>query len=158
MKAILQYFVERHFLANFLFLIVLGLGLYSAFEIRKEELPDNESSWVRVYAYYPGAAPAEVEQAVTVPMEFELAGLESIYRMESSSRRGVSTIDIELRRGSGDSRVIVSEIHNRVQAVDLPDEIEVPPRIFHWKNSRKAIIDIALYYEGRSFLTPAERQ
>lgn len=158
MEGIIRYFVTRHYLANFVALLILGAGLYSAYDIRKEELPDFSFDQVAITTIYPGAAPAEVEQAITLPIEHELAGLEHIRRMDSTSRRGTSIITVELRRGLPSAELAVAEINNRLLAVDLPDEVEDPPEVRHRKTSQKAVIDILLYFSDKPFLTGDERR
>ena len=158
MRLIIEYFLTRHFLANFLFLFVVVGGTFAAYDIRKEELPDFAFDWVSITTNYPGASPQEVEQAITLPMEFEMAGLEHIRRMDSSSKRGVSRVSLQLRREVPNKELALAEINNRILTVDLPDVVENPPRVRHFKTSQKAIIDIMLYFEDKPYLSPGDRR
>ena len=158
MTRVIQFFVSKHLITNFIFVLVIFGGIASWYDIRKEELPDYTFDRVSISTVFPGASPGEVEQAITLPLEHELASLEEIRRMTSTSRRGTSTIDLELRRDVENTELTVSEIQNRILAVKMPDEVEDPPVVRHRKTSQKAIIDIALHFKDVSLLTDSQRR
>lgn len=158
MARIIEFFLRHHFITNFGLIFVLAAGLFSWFDMRKEEYPDFAWDTVSITTAYPGAAPEQIEQAITLPLEQELASLEYVRRMESTSRRGSSRVNLELRRDVASAELAVAEIQNRVLAVDLPADLEDPPRVRHRKTSQKAIVDVALYFEGKKFLNVEERR
>lgn len=158
MHRLIAFFVERHFLGNLVLCGIVAAGVYSAYDIRKEELPDFSFDTVSITTVYPGASPEEVEQAITQPMEHELVGLEHIRRIQSASKRGSSIISLELRRGTKNTELAVTEIQNRIMRVVLPVEVENPPQVFHRKTSQKAVIDVLFYYDGVSFLNDEQRR
>ncbi|MCB1173835.1 MAG: efflux RND transporter permease subunit [Leptospiraceae bacterium] len=158
MTRILHLFATRHLLSNLIVALVTAGGLFAWHDIRKEELPDFTFDMVSISTALPGAAPAEVEQSITLPMEHELADLEYIRRIMSSSKRGSSIITLELQRGLASPEVVVSEIRNRLQSVRLPTEVEDPPVVRHRKTSQKAVIDVALYFNDQPLLDLQQRR
>lgn len=158
MRRLIQYFIENHLVSNLLFALVVAAGIYSWYDIRKEEYPDFTFDVVSVNTAYPGASPQEVEQAITLPLEHELSDLAYLKRIESTSRRGSSSIRIELERGSKNIDLAVTEIQNRVISVNLPAEVENPPRVRYRQTSQKAVIDVALYYSDRPLLELEDRR
>ena len=73
--------------ANLLMLLLLGGGIWSAFNIQKEVFPQFLLDVVEVNVGYPGAAPEEVEQGILRPIEEALRGVEGIQEITSSARR-----------------------------------------------------------------------
>ena len=157
MRRIIEFFAKNHLISNLFVLSVLVAGIISWFDMRKEEYPDFAFDIVSISAAFPGAAPSEVEKAITLPLEQELSDLENIQRIESTSKRGSSTIRIELARGIGNVEMAVSEIRNRVLAVQLPNEVEDLPKVRHRKTSQKAIIDVAFFFKDKSLIDNADR-
>lgn len=157
MTKIIEYFVRNHLISNLVMVLVIAGGIYAWFDIRKEELPDFNFDTVYIKTAYPGASPREVEQAITLPIEHELADLEGIGRIESKSRRGSSDIILELDRNIN-SELAVIEIRNRILGVDLPVEVEELPRVRQFKTSQKAVIDVALYFKDKPMLSIDERR
>lgn len=158
MTKIIEYFIRNHVVSNLVFGLVVAAGIYSWYDIRKEEYPDFTFDVISVSTSYPGASPREVEQAITLPLEHELADLEYLKRMESSSKRGSSRIRMELERGVKSVDLAVAEIQNRILAVDLPNEVENPPSVRYRKTSQKAVIDVALYFPDKPLLNLEDRR
>ena len=70
---------------------VVLLGTVSLTRLPVDLLPDLSYPKLTVWTTYPGAAPAEVEASVTVPMEGALSTLSGLRRMGlGEPRRGVA--------------------------------------------------------------------
>ena len=68
-KGIIAWFARNSVAANLLMIFILVGGLLTAGTIRKQMFPDFESNWLQVQVAYPGAAPQEVEEGITVKIE-----------------------------------------------------------------------------------------
>ena len=147
LEKIINYFVSRHLLTNFILLAVFVGGIFSWQNTKKEELPDITFDRVRVSVRYPGAPAEDVEYFVTKPIEEQLRGLDGVFRITSTSSVGQSNVNVELEQGYPNTNEVVTEIRNAVLDVDLPSEVIDDPNVRVFKTSKKAIIDIALIYK-----------
>ncbi len=157
-QAIITYFTTRHFLTNFLVLMVFVGGFSAWHRTSKEEMPDITFNIVRVNVKYPGAPAEDVEYFVTDPIEEQLRGLDGIYRITSTSGVASSSISIEIQPNYPDFDELLTEIRNEVLSVDLPDDIIDDPSIRVFKTSRKAIIDVGIINTDLHLLDVPTRQ
>lgn len=108
-------------------LCVIGVAAYFALPVR--ELPSVDPPTVSVATNYRGASSEVVEERITEVIERQVAGLEGIDRVQSTSRDGRSqinitfTLDREMEAAANDVRDAVSRV-----TAQLPDEAD-PPQI-----------------------------
>ncbi len=97
-------------------LVSLGIGLWSAYELPVDAVPDITSPQVQVNTEVPALAPGESEQAVTIPLEMELSGIQGVEEMRSLTKFGLSQVTLIFRDGMDiyRARQLVAE---RLQAV-----------------------------------------
>src|SRR5262245_66099711 len=105
-----------------LFVLVLtvalaGFGLRALDNLPIEAFPDVQDVQVQVVTQYPGRAPEEVERAVTLPIEREMAGVPRMSQLRSVSIFGLSVVPMTLREGAHDyfARQAVRETLQPVQ-------------------------------------------
>ncbi|MEO1200305.1 MAG: efflux RND transporter permease subunit [Pseudomonadota bacterium] len=89
------FFRERR-LAALAILIILSAGMSAFLTIGRQEDPTITNLFASIVTPYPGADPARVEALVTDKIETELKQIAEIDTIESVSRSGVSTVQIEL--------------------------------------------------------------
>ena len=75
--------------------LILVFGLYSYLTLPREAAPDVPIPIILVTTEYEGVSPADIESAVTIKIERELAGLKGVKEIRSSSAEGMSIITIE---------------------------------------------------------------
>ena len=80
-KGLIAWFARNPVAANLLMIFILVGGLLTAMSVRKQMFPQFESNWISIQAIYPGAAPQEVEEGITIKVEESLEGLEGIKRL-----------------------------------------------------------------------------
>ncbi|HNQ89098.1 MAG TPA: CusA/CzcA family heavy metal efflux RND transporter [Verrucomicrobiota bacterium] len=80
--------------------VSLALGLWSALNLPIDAVPDITSPQVQVNTEVPALAPEESEQAVTIPLEMELAGIQGVEEMRSLTKFGLSQVTLIFRDGS----------------------------------------------------------
>ncbi|HEX5377078.1 MAG TPA: efflux RND transporter permease subunit, partial [Phenylobacterium sp.] len=108
-------------------LCVVGLASFASLSVR--ELPSVDPPVVSVSTNYRGASAEVVEERITQVIERQVAGIQGIDRVNSSSRDGVSrvnisfTLDRDLDAAANDVRDAVSRV-----ASQLPDQAD-PPQI-----------------------------
>jgi multidrug efflux pump len=119
--------VKRPVLATVLNLLLVVFGIVALLGISVREYPDIDPPVVSVRTDYPGASAAVVETQVTQIIEDQVAGIEGIRTLESSSRDGSSNITIEFQL-SRDIDAAANDVRDRVSRVlnDLPDKADPP--------------------------------
>jgi len=83
-------------------MVVIGLmvfGVISYRELGRDLLPDISFPSLTVLTRYEGAAPKEVEEFITDPLEAALATVKGKRRLTSISPEGMSLITIEFEWG-----------------------------------------------------------
>ncbi|MFC3716751.1 efflux RND transporter permease subunit [Luteimonas soli] len=108
-----------------LLLMVLGIMAFSRLTLR--ELPAIDPPIVSVDVNYPGASAAVVETRITQVLEDALSGIEGVEIIQSRSRNGRASVDMEftlerdIEAAANDVRDAISGVADR-----LPDEADPP--------------------------------
>ena len=139
MKGMIAWFARNTVAANLLMFLILGVGALTVSKLRMEIFPEFSADVISVSVVYPGAAPAEVEEAICVRIEEAVQGLEGIKEVSSTASENVGTVNIEVQQGF-DIRKLLDDVKARVDAIDtFPDEAEEP-------NSREIVISREVIY------------
>ena len=75
------------------------IGLWSAYRLPIDAVPDITSPQVQVNTEVPALAPEETEKAVTIPLEMELAGIQGVEEMRSLTKFGLSQVTLIFKDG-----------------------------------------------------------
>jgi heavy metal efflux system protein len=75
-------------------LCLVGFGIYAFRGISIDAFPDVTNVQVQVLSKAPGMSPLEVERSVTVPIEFQMAGLPGLMGTRSLSKFGLSLVTV----------------------------------------------------------------
>jgi multidrug efflux pump len=107
-------------------LLVIG-GLLAYVSIPKESAPEIEFATIVVTTIYPGASPDDIESIITQEIEGEVASIDGIDDLRSTSSEGVSTVIIEFTPDVDvdDAEIDVREAVDRAK-VEWPTEVEEP--------------------------------
>jgi multidrug efflux pump subunit AcrB len=126
MNRAIAWFARNGVAANLVMVTLVVGGLLSVGSIRKEVFPQVDPGLITITVPYPGAAPEEVEEGISVPIEEEIQGIEGIKKLTSSSAEGSGSVTVEVEDGY-DVREVLDEVKNRIDAIDtFPDEAEEP--------------------------------
>ncbi len=101
---------------------LLIAGVWSAFHLPVDAVPDITNIQVQVNTEIPSLAPEEIEKLVTFPLEVELAGVPGMIELRSLSKFGLSQITLVFKDGTDiyRARQLVSErLQNAID--ELPD-------------------------------------
>ncbi len=144
--------VRRPVFAMVLSLLLVIIGLMAADRLPVREYPDISAPIVSVDTFYRGATAGVVESKITQIIENQVAGLEGIEKITSSSAEERSRITIEfgLNRDIESAANDVRDRVSRVQA-SLPDEAD-PPQISKVDANSDSVLSIDLSSDQRSIL------
>ena len=142
-KGLIAWFARNSVAANLLMIIILVGGLLTASTIRKQFFPQVEINWLRVNVAYPGAAPQEVEEGITIKIEEALETIQGLDRVIMYSSRNSSRGFIQIDE-SYDPQVVLEEVKSQIDSISsFPDGME-RPKVERIK-MRQEVMYIALY-------------
>ncbi|GAB4416692.1 MAG: efflux RND transporter permease subunit [Bacteroidia bacterium] len=125
-RSIIQYFIKYPIWVNALILLVIALGVFSIFSIRKRYFPLTDPNTINISVVYPGASPEELEEGVVVRIEESLRGVDGIDQLTSSSGENLGTVTIEIKAGYDPDQVL-TDVKNAVDQISsFPDGAENP--------------------------------
>lgn len=108
-------------------IVLCVIGLAAFFFLPVRELPDVDPPIVSVNTTYAGASAEVIESRITEPIEQQIAGIQGVQRINSTSRDGRSNVNIEfsLNRNIDDA---ANDVRDRVSRVvgRLPDQADPP--------------------------------
>lgn len=150
--AALRFFENRYLLTLALAIIVLA-GYSALVNMPRIEDPRITNRFPRVVTFLPGASAERVEALVTDRLEDSLREMSEIKELRSTSRAGVSVLQIELQDyiGPGENQQVFSKMRDRLNdaAAMLPDGATPPD--FDDKNSAVAFsLVVAVSWRGSS--------
>ncbi|MBW2138911.1 MAG: efflux RND transporter permease subunit, partial [Deltaproteobacteria bacterium] len=99
MKNFVAWFAENHVAANLLMLFMLLAGAITALTMKMAVFPESTLDQISITTSYPGASPAEVEEAIIRRIEERVAGLAGLKKIESTAREGSGTVILEVMKG-----------------------------------------------------------
>ncbi|MBD3225719.1 MAG: AcrB/AcrD/AcrF family protein [Caldithrix sp.] len=142
-KGPIAWMARNSIAANLLMIILLGGGVWTAYNIQKEVFPQFQLDIVEVSVVYPGAAPAEVEQGILLPVEEAIRGVQGIKEVTSTAREGSGRIQIELVVGTNRMKAFqdIDQAVNRIRT--FPDDIEEPE--VRLQARQRDVMEIGLY-------------
>lgn len=119
--------VRRPVFAAVAAIVLCVIGAAAFFFLPVRELPDVDPPIVSVSTSYAGASAEVIESRITEPIEQQIAGLQGVERINSTSRDGRSSVSIEfaLDRNIDDA---ANDVRDRVSRVvgNLPDQADPP--------------------------------
>jgi len=119
--------IQRPVFATVMSLAIVLFGIIALFQLPVREYPDVDPPIVSVTTFYRGASPSVIETEITDVLEEQLATLEGVKSITSSSQEqgSVITVEFELSR---DENEAANDVRDRVSRVrgELPVEAEDP--------------------------------
>lgn len=100
-------------------------GLIALRDLKVNLLPDLSYPTLTVRTEYTGAAPSEIENLVTEPVEEAVGVVKNLRRLRSVSRTGQSDVVLEFAWGTDMDRAGI-EVRDKLELLRLPLEAEKP--------------------------------
>ena len=124
-------------------LAVVLFGVVSLFRLKINLLPDLTYPTLTVRTEYPGAAPAEIENLITKPIEETLGVVKSVNRVSSISRSGQSDVILEFAWGTNMDYAGL-DVREKLDALELPLDVQ-RPSVLRFDPSLDPIMRFGLY-------------
>lgn len=121
-----KFFIDRPIFATVIAILMLLAGLLTVKTLPVAQFPDITPPTVYVMASYPGADAQTVAEAVGVPIEQQVNGVEGMMYMSStSSSDGSYSLEITFENGT-DLDIATVKVQNRVSQADpvLPSAVK----------------------------------
>ena len=136
--------VARPVTVTMLFLGIMLLGIYSAAKLPVDLFPEMEPPVVSVIITWSGASARDVEEKLTEVLENQLAIVDGVDKIRSTSKEGISNVTLEFDWGTNLDEAS-NDIRDRLDfAADfLPDDID-KPIIFKFNTNMIPIIFFGL--------------
>ncbi|NJL72027.1 MAG: efflux RND transporter permease subunit [Candidatus Competibacteraceae bacterium] len=130
-------------------LATVVFGFFSYQRLPLTLMPELSYPTLTVRTEYPGAAPEEVENDVSRPIEEALGVISGLARISSISRAGVSDVVLELAWNADMSEAIQDTLE-KLDLVFLPAEAE-RPLILRFDPSLDPVLELSLAAHGPGF-------
>ncbi len=142
-KSPISWMARNPVAANLLKLFLLLGGLFMAFQIGKEHMPEFELDEVSIRVEYPGAGPEEVEQGVVLPVENAIRAIDGVQEVTATAAEDWGTVRAELARGVQRQEVFqdIEQEVNRIRT--FPEEAE-DPRV-QLVSTRRDVLTVGIY-------------
>ncbi len=125
-KGIIAWFAHNPVAANLLMVVIMVVGLASAFTIQRTMFPAIDIKLIFITMAYPGAAPEEVEKGIVLKIEEAINDVDGIKRVESDAYESFARVMVEPQDGV-DLAKLLDDIKIRIDAVEhFPEEAEKP--------------------------------
>jgi multidrug efflux pump len=144
--------VRRPVLAIVMSSLLTIIGLMAANRLGVREYPDISAPIVGINTTYRGASADVIESKITRLIENQVAGIEGIEKLTSSSSDEHSRVNIEFSRAR-EVESAVNDVRDRVARVQasLPQEAD-PPQITKFDSNSDTTVNINVISEKRSAL------
>lgn len=125
MKGIISFSINNKFAIWLMTIIITVGGLYAGLNMKQETIPNINLPILMVNTVYPGAAPEEVANDLTIQLETRVKNLNGITSYNSTSRENVSSIVLEYDYGK-DLKEAESELRDVLGGFDAPEGAQAP--------------------------------
>ena len=145
MKALVETSVRRRVTVSMVTIAILLFGLVSFSRLKINLLPELSYPTLTVRTEYEGAAPAEIENLISKPIEEAVGIVKNVQKVSSISRAGQSDVVLEFAWGT-DMDYAVMEVREKMDAIELPLEVRRPV-ILRFDPSLDPIMRFGLFRE-----------
>ncbi len=144
-----SFITDRPVAVSMVFLAAIVFGFFSYGRLPVTLMPEMSYPTLTVRTEYPGAAPEEVENDVTRPLEEALGVIGGLRRISSVSRAGLSDVVLEFSWDTAMSDAIQDTLE-KLDLVFLPDEAD-RPLILRFDPSLDPVMELSLSGTGDRF-------
>ena len=120
----IRYFTEHPTAGNILMMAIVAVGLSSLNYLNKESFPTLKPSKIQVTMTYPGANPADVEDAICNRLEDATDGISFLKEQTCDARDNIALFTLEMQE-AGDIKEFTDDVKSAIDGIsDFPAETE----------------------------------
>ena len=123
LERLVTFALEQRVFVLVLTVALAGFGLRALDDLPIEAFPDVQDVQVQVVTQFPGQAPEEVERAVSLPIEREMAGVPHLTQLRSVSITGLSVVTLTFADRS-DDYFARQQVLEKLQNLTLPTGVQ----------------------------------
>ena len=144
MKSLIRWAIDNAPAMNTIMVVVLLVGAFSLFRMRREVFPEFELDILLVTVPYPGASPAEVEQGICQKLEEAVSSVDGIKKQTAIAKEGSGFMVLELEASVKDVDKVLNEVRSEIDRIpsfpDLAEDPEVKQITFRVPAIRVAVV------------------
>lgn len=127
MRRVITWAIRNSPSMNTLMIAVLVVGVACMLKLRRERFPEYRPDEITISVSYPGASPAETEQAICLRVEEAIRSIVGIRKIVSSAREGTGSVTAELDSDIDDPGSVLEEVRGAIDRIpSFPEEAEKP--------------------------------
>src|SRR5690625_4520940 len=120
-KKFIDFSLNNKFAIWILTIMVIVMGLFSGLNMKQGMIPNINLPVLSVVTTYPGAAPDEVEDQLTEPIEQRIESLSEVELVSSSSLANASSVQVQFDYNT-DMDKATSEVQEALSDLSLPED------------------------------------
>ena len=148
MNSLIKLSINRKVTITMFTLAVVLFGFVSFTRLKLNLLPELSYPTLSIKTEYSGAAPQEIENLITRPIEEVLGVVKNVQKISSVSRASESLVTLEFAWGT-DMDFATLDVRERMDGLFLPDDVK-KPSILKFDPSLEPIIRYGFYYKPDS--------
>ncbi|MFT0803716.1 efflux RND transporter permease subunit [Bacillus swezeyi] len=125
MNSIINFVLKNKFAVWLMTIIVTVAGLYAGLNMKQESIPDVNMPYLTISTTYPGAAPSQVADEVSKPIEQAMQNVDGVSVVTSTSYENASSVMIEYDYEK-DMDKAKTEAAEALENISLPDNAKDP--------------------------------
>ena len=127
MNSIIAWAIRHSPAMNSFMIVILGVGLFAGWQLRREEFPQFELEIILVSVPYPGASPEEVETGICQKIEEAVRSVDGLKKVTSVAAEGAGSVVIEVETDVPSVQKVLNEIQSEIDRIpSFPDLAEEP--------------------------------
>ncbi|WP_404292919.1 efflux RND transporter permease subunit [Cytobacillus kochii] len=125
MKSIINFSIKNKLAIWIVTIFIIVFGMFSAFQMKMEQLPNINEPIVDITTIYPGASSEEVSDKITNQIENGVRNLDGVKNVVSTSMQDASSIQVEYGFDK-DLKEAEQEIEETIKNLNLPEDAQTP--------------------------------
>lgn len=105
--------------------MTIFMGIFSGLNMKQELMPNINLPVLSVVTTYPGAAPDEVMEKVTEPIEQRVKNVQNIELVSSSSLANASSVQLEFDFNTDMDQAVI-DVEEALEGLSLPEGVQDP--------------------------------
>ncbi|MDG2243485.1 MAG: efflux RND transporter permease subunit [Rhodospirillaceae bacterium] len=126
MNAIIKNFVRHPVAPNLAMVVMILAGIWATGQLTRQVMPTFQLNVIAIQVVWPGSSAEDVESSITQPLEDQLLGLDELRSVNSTSRDGLSQVNLEFPEGADMGRALDQVKDIVAQVRNLPVTAEKP--------------------------------